>query len=72
MELQEIEVTIDQDGKVRIAVRGVKGSLCLELTRALEEALGGLVESREFTSEGRELVELPIEIHLKTSRKTSR
>ena len=54
MEIQEIEVTIDRDGKVSLHVRGVKGKKCLELTRPLEEALGGEVESRTLTHEAGE------------------
>ena len=51
MEIQEIEVTIGKDGKVELVVHGVKGRACLELTRALEETLGGVVISREMTPE---------------------
>ena len=51
MELQEIDVFIDGDGQVRIEVRGVGGASCLDLTRDLESALGGQIESREMTSE---------------------
>lgn len=51
MELQEIDVFIEADGKVRIEVRGVKGGACLALTKELEEALGGQIESREMTPE---------------------
>jgi len=51
MELQEIEVFIDEDGRVRIEVHGVKGKKCLDLTASLEEALGGEIESREFSHE---------------------
>lgn len=54
MELQEIDVYIEKDGRVRIEVRGVKGGGCLELTAPLEEALGGQVESREMTAEAYE------------------
>ena len=64
MELQEIEVFIDEDGKVRIEVRGVKGEACLDLTQALEAALGGEVESRELTPEASEVVEVE-EVRLK-------
>ena len=48
MEMQEIEVQINQDGKVEISVRGVKGLKCLEITADLEEALGGEVLLREM------------------------
>jgi len=54
MELQEIEIFIDQAGKVRIQVRGVKGAACLDITKELEEALGGQIELREMTPEALE------------------
>ena len=54
MEIQEIEVFIDAEGQVEMKVRGVKGSSCLEITRPLEEALGGEVELREMTPEAEE------------------
>lgn len=54
MELQEVEVTIDKDGQIRIHVRGVKGDACLSLTQALEEALGGGVIERDMTPEALE------------------
>ncbi len=49
MDIQEIEITINKQGQVEVHVRGVKGKTCLELTRALEEALGGEVILREMT-----------------------
>ena len=63
MELQEIEVFIDEDGKVRIEVRGVKGMSCLDLTKDLEEALGGEVEEREMTPEAYETVQEQVQDH---------
>jgi Protein of unknown function (DUF2997) len=51
MELQEIDVFIENDGQVRIEVRGVKGTSCLEITAALEQALGGQITEREMTGE---------------------
>jgi hypothetical protein len=57
METQEIEVFIDKDGQVRLEVRGVKGTSCLDLTADLEAALGGEVESREMTPEAYETVQ---------------
>ena len=54
MNLEEIEVIIEKDGRVRIQVRGVKGDACLELTQELEQALGGVIETREMTSEAYE------------------
>jgi len=54
MEIQEIEVFIDADGQVEVKVHGVKGTFCLDITRPLEEALGGEVELREMTPEAEE------------------
>jgi hypothetical protein len=54
MEMQEIEVRIDQDGKVEISVRGMKGEKCLEITAELEETLGGQILLREMTPEASE------------------
>ena len=54
MDLQEIDVFIDQDGQVRIEVRGVKGMACLDLTKTLEAALGGKPVDRQLTSEAYE------------------
>lgn len=49
MELQEIEVEIGKDGKVQLHVRGVNGQACIELTKELEDALGGEVLERIMT-----------------------
>ena len=54
MEIEEIEVIIDGAGHVELKVHGVKGTGCLDITRPLEEALGGGVESREMTPEAQE------------------
>jgi hypothetical protein len=54
MELHEIDVFIEKDGRVRVEVRGVKGSSCLDLTKGLEAALGGQVLERELTAEAYE------------------
>ena len=43
--MPEIEVVISPDGQVTLEVKGAAGPGCLDLTRALEEALG-TVESR--------------------------
>ena len=57
VEMQEITVVIDKDGQVRVEVRGVKGASCLDVTRGLEEALGGQVEDRQMTPEAQEVAE---------------
>ena len=61
MEIQEIEVFIDADGQVEVNVHGVKGTSCLDVTRPLEEALGGEVELREMTPEAEETVSDEVE-----------
>ena len=43
--MPEIEVIISSDGTVTVEVKGAAGPGCLDLTRAIEEALGE-VESR--------------------------
>lgn len=65
MEVQEIEVTIGKNGKVQVHVRGVQGEGCLEITRALEAALGGEVELREMTPEAGQDIHLPQQSRVK-------
>ena len=50
MEIQEIEIEIGKNGEVRLRVRGVRGMKCIEITKELEDALGGNV-LREITQE---------------------
>ncbi len=49
--IQEIDVYIQDNGDVRIEVRGAKGSNCLDLTAQAEELLGAEVSDRELTDE---------------------
>ncbi|GEM_PF-2496309 len=48
--MEEVKVTIDEEGNVKVTVFGAKGGRCLEITERIEALLGGQVE-REFTSE---------------------
>ncbi len=48
--MEEIKVTIDEEGNVKVTVFGVGGPRCVEVTKKLEELLGGDL-TREFTSE---------------------
>lgn len=48
--MEEIKVTIDEKGNVKLTVFGAKGPKCLKLTAEMERLLGGEVQ-REFTSE---------------------
>ena len=50
MEMQELEITIDRNGNVQVAVKGVHGDGCLALTKNIENA-AGVVEERRYTSE---------------------
>lgn len=54
MDVNEIEVTIEEDGSVTVNVTGVQGQSCLDITAQLEQELGGLVESREMKPEALE------------------
>ena len=56
MTLEEVKVTIDEEGNVKVTIFGTKGPTCLEITEKLEQLLGGQVE-REFTSEYYQRVE---------------
>jgi hypothetical protein len=47
---KDIFFTIDDDGEVKIEVKGLPGADCLELTKSIEEALG-IVSDRQHTSE---------------------
>ena len=44
---QELEFSIDDDGKISIKVIGAQGAECLELTKAIEEALGIVVDRKK-------------------------
>jgi hypothetical protein len=55
MELQEIDVFIEKDGQVKIEIRGVKGTSCLDLTKDLEAVLGNQTIAREMTPEADEI-----------------
>ncbi|HEX3001552.1 MAG TPA: DUF2997 domain-containing protein [Methanoregula sp.] len=50
MDCQEVEITIDKEGRIQVNVKGVQGTGCLALTRELEDALG-VVERREYSAE---------------------
>ena len=61
MELQEIDVFIDADGKVTVEVRGVKGKKCLGITKSMEALLGGEVIDRNFSDEFNEAPQAVLE-----------
>jgi len=57
MQLQEINVFIDKDGQVKLEVQGVEGMTCVDLTKELEDLLGGEVLQRELTHEAQATVQ---------------
>ena len=68
MEVQEVEITIDKDGKVNIHVRGLQGAACLDITQALEAVLGNEIESREMTPEAGDSRQNPLGNNLQIKR----
>jgi len=44
MEIQEMEITIDNEGKVQVTVKGAHGPGCVALTKELENAVGDVQE----------------------------
>ena len=46
----DMEITISEDGDVQIQVKCVDGTSCVDMTKALEDALG-VVRDRQLTSE---------------------
>jgi len=50
MTMQELEITIDNEGRILVHVTGVKGEDCLALTKNLENAVGD-VQERSFSSD---------------------
>ena len=48
--MPEIEIVVSKDGTVTVEAKGVVGASCLDLTKALEVALGS-VESRSCKTE---------------------
>jgi hypothetical protein len=53
--VEEIIITIDNDANVEVAVKGVKGKSCKEITEKIEKAIGRVESSRttaEFHQKG--------------------
>lgn len=50
MNMQELEITIDKEGRVQVRVRGMHGPECLTTTENIENALGE-VQNRDLLSE---------------------
>ncbi|MFZ1127346.1 DUF2997 domain-containing protein [Methanoregula sp.] len=48
MEMQEIEITIDKEGRIQVKVTGAHGADCLAITKNLEDS-AGVVEERTYS-----------------------
>jgi hypothetical protein len=44
MEMQEMEITIDREGRIQVKVNGAHGADCLAMTKTLEDAAGSVGE----------------------------
>ncbi len=51
MNIEQIEVTIGPDGKVRVQTSGFPGEACFAATEEIEALLGNQILSREKTAE---------------------
>jgi hypothetical protein len=51
MDVQEIQVVIDEKGKVSVSLQGVKGDACLVITKELEHLLGDEILDRKMNHE---------------------
>ena len=51
MIIEQIEVTIGTDGKIRLQTSGFSGDACLEATEEFESLLGDQVIRRDRTAE---------------------
>ena len=58
---KDIFFTIDENGEVKIEVKGAPGEDCMKLTKEIEEALG-LVGERQMTSEYYQQEEQKVEV----------
>jgi hypothetical protein len=48
MEMQEMEIVIDKEGRIQVNVTGAHGTDCLAMTKNLEES-AGVVEERTYS-----------------------
>ncbi len=58
---KDIFFTIDENGEVKIEVKGAPGEDCMKLTKEIEEALG-LVGERSMTAEYYQQEETKVEV----------
>lgn len=51
MKVEQIEIIIGSDGKVRLQTSGFTGNDCLEATKEIERLLGNQILNREETGD---------------------
>lgn len=68
MEIEQVEVTIGTDGKIKIQTLGFRGSSCLAATEEIEALLGNKVVSKEMTAEVYDLPDVHAAEKLKIRR----
>lgn len=50
-EKYEIEVFINEDGELKVHIKGLKGPNCLKALQDLNSRIGGQIKDKQFTSE---------------------
>ena len=68
MEIEQVEVTIGTDGKIKIQTLGFRVSSCLAATEEIEALLGNKVVSKEMTAEVYDLPDIHTAEKLKIRR----
>ncbi len=55
MKIEQVEVTIGTDGKIKIQTLGFTGNACLAATEEAEALLGNMIITKDMTAEAYEL-----------------
>ena len=61
MSMHELEITVQQDGRVKVHIQGAKGASCDEYVKLLEEILNSSTEDLERTAE---FYEPPVDVEI--------
>ncbi len=65
MDRPEFEITITRKGKVKVAVKGVKGQRCIQMADLIKEIVGK-EDQRELTSD---YYDQPVQVRINTKVK---
>ena len=68
MDIQEIEIIIEADGKVQLTTHGFTGENCLKATEELKTLLGNQIIRQEMTAEANTLEKQEIPIRGRVKR----